>query len=106
MMGLEKIEVTQAGSSYHVPASKVESIDLDQFEKPTDDKRTSQHDRIIRLLGRALGRGVVIVGAEGPKTIDSVSMSPSELETFKSGLSQSEIRVRERLAKSREIASA
>lgn len=102
-MSLENIEVTTTGPHYHVPASKVESIDLDRFEKPSDDKGSSSHDRIIRLLGRALGRGVVIVGAEGPKTINSVSMSPVELETFKEGLSKSEARVKERLAKSRGV---
>lgn len=86
-------------ADYHLPVSQIESIDLDKFERRSDSKESNSHDRIVRLLGRALGNSVSIVGADGPKTINNVSMTPEERESFKDGLRQSEKRVRERLAK-------
>jgi hypothetical protein len=105
-MDVKDTKKTKPSSDYHLPVSKIESIDLDRFERPGDDKGTSQHDRIIRLLGRALGSGVVIVGGDGPKTINNVSMTPDERQIFKDGLTKSEIRVRARLAQSRGRAGA
>lgn len=85
-------------ADYHLPASEIASIDLDKFERPKDPKDSTPHERTLRLLGRALGNSVHIVGADGPKEINNVSMTPEEREVFKQGLRESEVRVRARLA--------
>ncbi|WP_155848574.1 hypothetical protein [Arthrobacter sp. 35W] len=86
-------------SDYHIPIEKIESFDLDKFKKNSDSEELGPHDRMIKLLGRALGNSVAIVGADGPKVVNNVSMTPEQRLEFKKGLSESEARVRNRFGK-------